>query len=340
MNTITNELLDKACPSIRYRMRSEILGEAASSPGMKQIQNEILKDAWVQKVIHWQQADGWIGRDFHGENSMETGIRVLCEKGVEKTHPVIAKAMKVLSTKDERLNRGIGKAGIALDEQNLGGTQIIQATVFAYAGIENSVFVQDQIQKAVDSFQTLAGTQSIQELITTHKGKMVFKPGIVWPSIYHLRLLAFTQSWRTRENLVKIAEGIRQFVNLSPIPYILLKYKSQLVAPASFCMLDFNPDMDSMDNVGWMMWFHRMEILARIGICHTIPELKNQITRLQEILSNHQGRFPIKLNHYYFRKWSPYSGLMLETDWKNSDRRIYDLTFRSLLIIHYFNKYL
>ena len=41
MNTITNELLDKACPSIRYRMRSEILGEAASSPGMKQIQNEI-----------------------------------------------------------------------------------------------------------------------------------------------------------------------------------------------------------------------------------------------------------------------------------------------------------
>jgi hypothetical protein len=65
-------------------MRSEILGESTNILEMKQLQTEILLDEWVQKVLNWQQADGWIGRDFHGENSLETGIRVLREKGLKK----------------------------------------------------------------------------------------------------------------------------------------------------------------------------------------------------------------------------------------------------------------
>jgi hypothetical protein len=43
----------------------------------------------------------------------------------------------------------------------------------------------------------------------------------------------------------------------------------------------------------------------------------------------------ILLNHTYFRKWGAYTGLMLEHDWCDPQRRIYDLTFRSLIILYY-----
>jgi hypothetical protein len=42
-----------------------------------------------------------------------------------------------------------------------------------------------------------------------------------------------------------------------------------------------------------------------------------------------------KLNHTYFQKWGSYTGLALEKDWRHPQRRVNDLTFRSLLIIHY-----
>jgi hypothetical protein len=83
---------------------------------MTQLQTEIKTDEWVRKVFSWQKPDGWIGRDFHGEKGMETGIRVLCEKGVEKSHPVITKALQALSNEDDkRMLRGIGKVGKRLE---------------------------------------------------------------------------------------------------------------------------------------------------------------------------------------------------------------------------------
>jgi hypothetical protein len=253
---------------------------------------------------------------------------------------VLEQALSTLLKEKTRLICGIGKVGDILDDHNLGGTRMIQATVFAYAGMEEPEIVKDQIQKALQAFTAVGTIHSVEEITTIYQKKLVFQPDIVWPSIYHLRLLAFTQSWRTPGNIKVLANAIQRLIQLSPIPGILVRSKSQLIAPASFCMLDFNPDMRTMRDSRWMMWFHRMELLARLGIIHLVPELKDQITRLQEMLTNHKGRFPLKVNHYYFRKWSPYSGLLLEKDWRDPNRRIYDLTFRCLLILHYYSKHI
>jgi hypothetical protein len=335
--SILNELLQNACPSIRYRIRSEILKEPNTAPEMLQLQEEILSDEWVQKIFSWQQADGWIGRDFHGENSMETAIRVLCEKGLKPSHPVLAQAIRILQKEETRLIHGIGKVGKVLDDRNLGGTRMIQATVLAYAGIENIEIVQDQIKKALQAFYAVGSNHSIEEISIRYRDKLIFKSEVLWPSIYHLRLLAFTQSWRNHEAGVIFKNAIQRLVQLSPIPEIQVRSKSQLIAPASFCMLDFNPDMIWMNDSEWMLWFHRMELLARIGIINHIPELVGQIQELERILESNQGFFAKKLKHYYFQKWGAYSGLMLEKDWRSPRRRMYDLTFRSLMIKHYQN---
>ena len=80
-----------------------------------------------------------------------------------------------------------------------------------------------------------------------------------------------------------------------------------------------------------MQWFHRMELLARLGVVEKIPELKRQIQTLEGILAVGQGMFTKRLNHPYFQKWGAYTGFALEKDWRINQRRINDLTFRSLL---------
>jgi hypothetical protein len=108
-----------------------------------------------------------------------------------------------------------------------------------------------------------------------------------------------------------------------------------LLAPASFCMHEFAPDMHHLTDDEWMPWFHRMELLARLGVVGEIPELKGQVQVLEKILEEGQGLFTKKLNHSYFQKWGSYTGLALEKDWRLPQRQVNDLTFRSLLILHH-----
>jgi hypothetical protein len=51
------------------------------------------------------------------------------------------------------------------------------------------------------------------------------------------------------------------------------------------------------------------------------------------MLFESEGFFRKELSHYYFHKWTQYIGLALENDWKSEEKRICDLTFRSLLIL-------
>ena len=328
------KLFEGACPSIQYRMLSEVVGQPPSGNGMPGLQSKILQDPAVVNVMKWQQADGWLAWDFHGSKSIESGIRILCEKGVPGRHPVIAKALKALEQHTERLERGLGRPGKILDEQGLGGAWMIRATIFAYAGVEDRPFVQEQIDEALTGFQAVLVTNSIDELAENHKDKWIFRPGVRWPSIYHLRLLAFTHCWRTAEKQKLVAEAIRRLIELSPLPSILVRHKSQFISPASFCMQEFNPDMNKLDDAHWMMWFHRMECLARLGVIKSVPELQKQVHTLADLLDA-DGLFAKKLSHPYFSRWGAYSGLMLEDDWRSPIRRIYDLTFRSRLILHY-----
>jgi hypothetical protein len=336
---ISNQLLENACPSIRYRLRLEVLNWLRSDPEMLALQTQILQDRAVNEVLGWQAPDGWLAWNFHGYHSMEAGIRLLCEKGVDHRQPVLSKALRALSSCDEtRLDRGLGKPGRILDQLGMGGTQMIRAAVLAQAGLEDEPGPKEQfkaqIALALASFRSVLSIDRLEDLIDEYKGKRVFQPGLLWPCLYHLRLLAWTRSWRTPQNQSDVVSSVQRLVRLSPVPYLLLRHQSQLVAPAAFCMDDFKPDLATLDDAGWMMWFQRMELLARLGVVRCLPELQRQADALSSILKAGGGRFIKPLRHDYFRKWGAYTGLMLENDWKDPQRRINDLTFRSILILH------
>lgn len=335
MNRTLKFLLHHADSSIRYRIKKEILKDIDSYEEEK-LQSQILEDKLIQKFIVKQNIDGWIDEDFHSDNGIETAIRILSEKGVLSEQFPIQKMLNELERRDNMFDKGcLFKVGKILDEKGFGGSQLIRATTFTYAGVENKDFIKEQIENALDKFKFILSIDKIQHITEEYKNKLIFKNEVKWPSIYDLRLLAFTNTWRSKENKELIISSVRQLIRLSPIPDILVLKGHQLISPASFCMHDFYPDMNTLKDKGWMMWFHRMELLSRLGVVRYIEDLKIQVDFLVNILNENDGIFKKRLNHYYFTKWGTYTGLALEENWRTEKRRMCDLTFRSLLILYY-----
>ncbi len=328
-------MINRACPSIQYRIKREIFNESPNSTEMVKLQVQILGDKKVKEIMSLQKEDGWLGGDFHSENEPEGGIRLLREKGVDGNNDVIIKALNALLPFDNAL----GRIGKILDECHIGGAEMIKSCVFAYAAHENYNFIQAQIQEALLAFEYVTQIEDVCETFNLHKDKLcVFKNNSKWPSIYHLRLLAFTESWRNVKNKNTLVTAFTKLAEFSPIPPIKLLYKSQIVSPASIYMNDFNTDLSNISAKEWMMWFHRVELIARLGIANDVPQIRRQIDVLQDYLNSNQGFFIKPLSHYYFTKWDKYLGLALENDWKVKDARINDLTFRSLLILKLANR--
>jgi hypothetical protein len=331
MKKTINFLLNESCPSIQYRVNKEILGNK-----INYLQSKILDDPEVRGFIKQQNKSGWIDQDLHSENGVETAIRVFFEKGLDNGNSFFTKMLSELEKREDSFDNGcLEKVGRILDEKGFGGSRLIRATLFCYAGFDNKEFVQEQIEAALRAFEYVTRVNSLDEITEVYKNKLVFSKGAIWPGIYHLRLLAFSKSWRNEKNKEIIMEAIKKLIELSPIPSINVLSKGQLISPASFCMHDFKPQFENMNDKEWMMWFHRTEMLARLGMMDKIDKLNQQIEWLKRYLSQHNELFVKRLKHYYFRKWGPYTGMRLEKDWRIEKRRISDLSFRSLLVLHY-----
>lgn len=172
-------LLSRACPSIQYRSRKEFLANRCSSKCMQELKNGILADPLVSDVIASRKRDGWLGDTFHGSGGIESGIRILCEKGLDLSNPVLNDALLALEKGTDSLTLGIGKVGAILDGLGLGGSELIRAAVFSYAGVEDRSFVREQIKGSPERLSAAARVTDIDEITETYQGKRVFREGAI-----------------------------------------------------------------------------------------------------------------------------------------------------------------
>jgi hypothetical protein len=328
-------LLHSACPSIQYRVLTECLQVSPGDPSLSQLKTDIEEISIVRGLLAQQAGDGWFTEDFHGAVSHESCLRRLLEMGISAQSRPIQAAVDALLSFPERCDRGLGKAGRLLDELHLGGTRLIRATVLAAAGREDLAEVQEQVQEALLGFAAVLNVPSFKEVCEIRQGQRMLRSGQAWPGLYHLRLLAFTQSWRSSENQKLLASSFEHLARLSPLPDYNGYAHGQRVAPASFCMHDFAPDLDTLNAAGWMQWLLRTELIARTGILPFTPIYQRQVSQLQKMLASSNGILHLPLSHPYFTHWSAYTGLALEADWHSPLRRECDLTFRAVLINHY-----
>lgn len=338
---VIEALTGKACASIKYRVRKEILEE---NPDITAYLDEILDDERVKYVFTWQKVDGYLGQSFHGgwipdaklklyNTGAEAALRFLAEMGVPRDYPVVEKGLNALLK--DNWNPDPWKWGAHYEpEIGLFGVDYIRAVVFSYFGIEEYDFSKTEIQQALRHVNRVTEIPSVKEITGNYRNKLYFNQGIALPDIYHLKLLAFTQGWRDSQNTSALAKALEHLIELSPIPETYIKCGSQLVAPARITPRDLKQSPHSLQPQDWFWWLHTMELFARMGIVKQIPALRQQANELKGMLAEGNGFFPVKPYARSFQNWSVYVGLALEDSWKN-DRWKYDLTFRALLILKY-----
>lgn len=340
MQMIVQKLIGYACPAIKNRLRKEVLGE---EDPYQYYRDAILTDDRVQYALSWQNEDGYFGDVFHGgwipkqerrycSRGAESALRFLYEMGLSKNELCIARGLNALL--DENWNRGRSCWNLYYPEIGLYGDERLRACIFAYFGIEDMEFIKSEIDITLDILKKTCEVESIDEVIYEYKGKKVYQYGKALPEIYHIRLLAYTSKWRNKENLCIAETAIRKLIQISPLPEVLIKYKSQLIAPARIYPRNLKLSLRQMNDNEWFEWFHTFELFARMGMVGKINVLRRQADELIDILNEGKGMFSIKLKSRYFHTWGTYSGLALESDWKG-EKWIYDLTFRSILILKY-----
>ena len=153
------------------------------------------------------------------------------------------------------------------------------------------------------------------------------------PTVFHMRMLAYTDIWRTEENQKMLATAFEKLYEWLPLSPTYIKAGSQLVAPLGSMIHPINCEYH--EPYGFW-WFHFHELATWMGMLGKKSPFRKNFdlidgTQLEPLAgdlkrANQRGAYT---------NWGAYSGLALNTDWKDKQNRISDLAFRICLTRHY-----
>lgn len=357
-------LLENANPSIKRRVKSEILGSITMEEE-RIYQNQILNEPNIKTAFASQLENGWFGLGFHGTNknagqfeNQETCTKYLAEKAVDKDTPELKHAMDAF-VKIPLDDICYGTKGKYYDEFKYAanGQNLIRCACIARAGYDDVIDITSQIELSVDSFKRVLEVDSILDVSRPRKGKSsrsnpsgiyyTFNDYEKWPCRYHLDILAHTDSWKSEENIKIIADAIAKMMKMDCSKLVGLTADSWVGYPLGTlgcfpsqgfsikvtCLL---PSPISIEYRNRPEYYHLeyIEWLARCGVVSYIPELQVAVNEIKYSIDEN-GICNIPVLDDLFKGWGPYAGMQLEVDWKSKVRRMCDITFRALLILHY-----
>ena len=341
-------LIDHADPSIVLRVKKEVIGSVLKAEE-KALIDKIIPQKIVQTIINSQKSDGWFGNNFHGQSpklnagmfdNMEVGLRYLAEKGLPHDNEYITKAINSFLTKNsfDIAYGGKPPEPPATDyTYTASGLYLARSSVIIRAGYEDKLSANDfiNLQRDVDfslkTFLSVLDKDFPNDVLDTHRKKLCFKPNVLWPCLYHLRILAHSQSWRTCENINLLAESVSKLYAFPQSDEMVYTYKKgQYIGPCFAFVYAQGKILEANDEQSIPL--DLLELFARCGIVKKTKELK---TKYEYMLSALDLDVNININKHQARNWSPYFGFALEEDWKTQIKMKCDLLFRVLLIIHY-----
>ncbi len=339
-------LLANANPSIRYRVRTEVMHEKVPAAEKDELQAKILEEPIIKSIIACQKENGWLGNGFHGPNknagpfeNQEVGTKYLGEKLVYKDTPVLKRAMEAFVT-TELTDLCYRTKGKYFDEFRYAanGQNIIRCACIARAGYDDVIDIKPQIQLALDSFRRVLEVDSALDITRVRKSggkeKRVFNDYEKWPCYYHFDILAHTNSWKTEENIRMLAESFRKLMRTdrpekqvggdSWVGYVL----------GTIGCLKEGYQLGYEENGVHYTYFDRVEWLCRCGLSPYLEQLQREAELLLSFVDD-EGICKAPIAENQLKGFSTYGGQQLEVDWKTETRKFCDITFRALLILHY-----
>jgi len=351
-------LLENANPSIKRRVKSEILNDLTPEDAAE-YQDQIMQEPLLQQIIALQQDNGWLKGAIRHFDIPHGAVNYLAEKAVDKNTPVLKRAMDAFADiplSDPRYGTPNAR-GADEFKYPCAGVNLARCACIARAGYDDMIDISPQIQLAVDSFRRVLEIDSIFDILHSEKKggitRNVFNEYEKWPCRYHLDILAHTSAWKSKENIKTIAESVSKMMKTDdpnlvsyvpngqagigcvggvfPVQGLTVMgsgiYPSPIMSPVGADGKDRNGKYH-FELIGWF---------ARCGIVPHVPALRGIVNEIAESIDGDGVcRLPMVADDV-FKNWNKFGGLQLEIDWKSKIRRDCDVTFRALLILHYSN---
>lgn len=364
-------LLEYAGPVIKYRLKKEILKEITKTeeeslleqiyqmPYFKLLQTYVKPDGYIGSGMHsW---DNWKGQKFH-ETPLQDGeaaARLLAYYAVPKTHPIVSGYVQAM--RDEEIlqkefsyippeitrfeNRFVG-----LNSGN--SLMALIYTMQAMLGYgDDCEDVKEFQQISLKGFQRILEISSLDEITTFQKGAKrkynypYIEENEYFPDVYTLGMLAYTQSWRTKEN-IKILGDALNHINaiMKPENNIHIRIKGKYLAPCWAFIHPFRPfHPDAPDSV-----FYRRALteIAMLGVSDNVNVIRESVNNIEEELKK-EGVLRMYSVVPKGRRYSPkkiafpsaYNDVCLEADYKTEEAWLCDLTFWAVQFLYFVKDY-
>lgn len=273
---------------------------------------------------------------FHGSDSIESYIKILSEYGFDQKEKHLGKCIRILvetGIDHPFYEQGISKIGRILEDKGYSGSKTIRDSVLASSGFKDQRKLKERIDLSLACFIAVNKYEDIHDFSYSKNGKWIFKENCLFPDYYNLRLLAFTDIWKSEENFALVNRAINQLIRLQPLPPIYVKEKGRLIAPGSYLMHEFDVDYFRCNDDKKAEWLLRNEYLARMGVLSSLKKVMKNLDEKEKIVEESRK---IKKS-YSFMKWGAYSGLSLEKNWRKEERKLNDIIFRFGLIKYYYS---
>lgn len=329
-------LLENAGPSITSRVKNEVLGQKISAD----LQEKILKEQEIQNILLNCQSDGWIGSCFHTRMNgakpfdvSEVALRYLAEKGIDLSNSIFTNAAKSYISRDisDPIFEGSDKFG---HTYTCIGGWLVRTSGLVRIGQEHICDLSADIDLSYNSFLNVLNYSSLEEILLQNAGgQYYFKDSVLWPCFYHLKILAFSEQWRSEETIRNLARAADYLMTIGkPDLRVYTKMKHYYASP---CDAFVYPPVSNFNvNNVTGAWFDKMELFARCGIIKYSSILKSEVEALKSSI-NDNGICLAHADGNYFNHWSAYSGLRLEESWRSAIRKRCDISFRALMILFY-----
>lgn len=359
-------LLENAGPVIQYRLRKEILKDLSESEEEKLL-GQIYEMPLFKLLATYVKPNGYIGSGMHSWDNWrgtvlhqtplqdgECSARLLSYYRIPKTHPFVQGFVSAM--RDEETLRKefsyippeIPRYENRFDGLNNGNSLMsLIYTMQAMLGFGDDYEDLKNFQQiSLKGFQRVNGISSLDE-ITKFNGNSKRKynyPYIeadeYFPDSYTVAMLAYTQSWRSGENIKMLADAFNHInAIMKPDNIMHVRINGKYAGPC-FALVRpiraFHPDL-----IDTITYRRLLTEIAMMGVGENVDVIRESVANVEEAIDK-DGILRMNFDQPHNKRYSPryieyptpYVDVRLEADYKNKKALLCDLTYWAVEFLH------
>lgn len=359
-------LLENAGSVIQYRLRKEILKDLSEGEEEKLLE-QIYELPLFKLLATYVKPNGYIGRGMHSwdnwrgtvlhETPLQDGecaARLLSYYRLPKTHPFVHGFLSAMR-EEETLKKEFSYIPPEISRyenrfEGLNNGNSLMALIYtmqAMLGFGDDYEDLKQFQQiSLKGFQRANGISSLDDLTkfnpnTKRKYNYPYiESDEYFPDIYTVTMLAYTQSWRTEENIRLLGRALNHInAIMKPDNNIAIRIKGKYVAPG-FALIRpiraFRTDL-----IDTITYRRLLTEIAMMGVGESVDVIRESAANIKEAIEK-DGILRMHLDQPHNKRHSPlyisyptaYADVRLEADYKDKKALLCDLTYWAVEFLH------